>query len=220
MSIILAPWVHRYTVTDLDYLVPLIRRNITTNLPVVQKAISPTPSSTLTSPTNRRSSRHGDSSSHSVVNNIKKPSDPEQFVSVEALDWVALQRASSVSPSKASSLFRLTRADPPDLIISVDCVYNTALIPALLGTIDHYASPGRTRVLVAVELRAEDVMREFLERWLAMKDWVVWRVGERLEDDERGDTNVKKDDDGASWLGVGFAVWIGWKVCKEKESER
>ena len=220
MSIILAPWVHRYTVTDLDYLVPLIRRNITTNLPVVQKAISPASSSTFTSPTNRRSSRHSDSSSHSVVNNTKKSSDPEQFVSVEALDWVALQRTSSISPSKVSSLFRLTHADPPDLIISVDCVYNTALIPALLGTIDHYASPGRTRVLVAVELRAEDVMREFLERWLAMKDWVVWRVGERLEDDERGDTNVKKDDDGASWLGVGFAVWVGWKVCKEKESER
>ena len=92
------------------------------------------------------------------------------------------------------------------LLVIADCVYNPSLLPALLATIDHFAVPGRTSVLVAVELRAADVVREFLQLWLGLGSWEIWRVGSRCRD---VDVERGCDDDG--WLGVDFAVWIGWK---------
>ncbi|KAI5124253.1 hypothetical protein M0805_005102 [Coniferiporia weirii] len=187
LSIILAPWVRYYTATDLDYLVPLIRKNITANLPSVKHALMP--------PRHHSSIRHRPSAKHPVP--VPAPT-LESVVAVETLDWLQLQRT---APQTRSSLFRLTHADPPDVIIIADCVYNPTLLPALVATLDHFARPGHTRVVVAVELRAEDVIRGFLELWTGLGGWEIWRVGGRKYN----------DDYEPSWLGVNFAIWVGWK---------
>ncbi|OCB86398.1 hypothetical protein A7U60_g6516 [Sanghuangporus baumii] len=251
LSIVFAPWVQHYTATDLDYLVPLIRKNVTTNLPVVQQAFRdttssrkrPTPSS---SPSSSKISKRAtgfrgseDSSNTTIDINIRRNEsffDPIQ-VTVESLDWVELhchsQRASSRHGSgganttslaglgRSNTAFRLAHADPPELIVIADCVYNPALIPGLLSAVEHYAAPGRTCVLVAVELRSADVVREFLESWVGLGGWEIWRVGHAAVGSRESDGDGESDEDGDAdatdvhvndgWLGVDFAVWVGWK---------
>ncbi|KAI0046497.1 hypothetical protein FA95DRAFT_1560050 [Auriscalpium vulgare] len=89
-------------------------------------------------------------------------------------------------------------ADPADLLLVVDCIYHPALVPPLLDTISALAVPRRTAVLVVSELRAEDVVRTFLEGWLARANevWRIWSVG--------------GDGEGAL-MGARYAVWVGWR---------
>ena len=106
----------------------------------------------------------------------------------EPLDWLTLYNC---SPSTRQKLFSY---EPVDLLLVVDCIYHPSLLPALVGTIDHLATPDRTAVFVMVELRAEDVVREFLELWLAAGGggvWEVWHVNGLLEGP--------------------YAMWVGWK---------
>ncbi|KAL5492424.1 RKM5 [Sanghuangporus weigelae] len=247
LSLVFAPWVHHYTATDLDYLVPLIRKNVSTNLPVVQQAFRdtthskkyPTPSSSSSSKILKRATgfrRSEDSSNINANINIRRNEsffDPIQ-VTVEPLDWLELhrhrQRASprhgsgganstTILTGRSNTAFRLAHADPPELIVIADCVYNPALIPCLLSAMEHYATPARTCVLVAVELRSADVVREFLESWAGLGGWEIWRVGRTAvgsrgsdadrESDGGGDADVHAND---GWLGVDFAVWVGWKL--------
>ena len=116
-----------------------------------------------------------------------KSAPPRANVSAEALDWVALRNC---SPSKRQSIYLYP---PIDLLLVVDCIYHPSLLPALVDTIDHLATPERTAVLVIVELRAEDVVREFLELWLAagQSSWEIWHAEGIMEGP--------------------YAVWVGWK---------
>jgi hypothetical protein len=85
-----------------------------------------------------------------------------------------------------------------DLVLVADCIYNPSLIPALISTVNHVAamSSGEpTPVLVVVELRSEDVLREFLENWLSSGFWQVWRVG--------GEVGP---------LGMPYVAWVGWRT--------
>ena len=82
-----------------------------------------------------------------------------------------------------------------DLILAVDCIYNPSLLPALVETIDFLTTPGKTAVLVVVELRQEDVVREFLELWVAKGGWEIWRIAN-------------------GFLGSRYAVWTGWKAVQ------
>jgi predicted nicotinamide N-methyase len=91
-------------------------------------------------------------------------------VSVEELDW---ERLHASTPALRAANFSYS---PIDVILAVDCIYHPSLLPCLVDTIDFLAAPGKTAVLVVVELRAEDVVREFLERWLGTAGWEVWRV--------------------------------------------
>lgn len=159
----LAPLVRHYIATDIDALVPLIRKNVALNFP--------SPDS------HGHTGRSHDHSSPALGPNI----------TVESLDWIALHGApTSVRRSLIPSY-------PIDLLLVVDCIYHPSLLPALLSTIDYIATPGLTTVLVVVELRAEDVVREFLERWLHLDEgqsWSIWS-SEILEGP--------------------YAVWIGYK---------
>ncbi|KIM24183.1 hypothetical protein M408DRAFT_331934, partial [Serendipita vermifera MAFF 305830] len=83
-----------------------------------------------------------------------------------------------------------------DLILAVDCVYNPSLIPPLLTTIDLYTTPERSIVLVVMELRDEDVVREFLTQWGQMAGWKLWSIG---------------DKSGTSLLDPRFAIWVAFK---------
>ena len=152
----------KYTVTDIEDLIPLIRKNIALNLPG-SGALDST------------SAGHG-------------PSNAKGIIKPEPLDWLTLYNC---SPSTRQKLFSY---EPVDLLLVVDCIYHPSLLPALVGTIDHLATPDRTAVFVMVELRTEDVVREFLELWLAAGGggvWEVWHVNGLLEGP--------------------YAMWVGWK---------
>lgn len=171
LSIVLSPFVRHYTVTDIDDLVPLIRKNVTRNL-------SPSPL-------------------HPSVPRTKHVHSPPPLavnsnVTVTALDWLEIHNA---PPSLRA---RLVPDDPADVLLVVDCIYHPSLIPALLATIDYLTIPGRTTVVVVVELRAEDVIREFLQGWLDKSvdgEWEIWSVNGLL--------------DGP------YAVWVGCKNSKK-----
>ena len=120
-----------------------------------------------------------------------KSSIPGSNVRAEELDWLQFQHTPL---STRVRLFPLA-TDPLDLILAVDCIYNPSLLPALVETIDFLATPEKTAVLVIIELRQEDVVREFLELWIAKSGWEIWRVGDRF-------------------LGTRYAVWMGWKTSQ------
>ncbi|KAM5543188.1 hypothetical protein V8D89_003062 [Ganoderma adspersum] len=165
LGVVLSPFVRHYTVTDIEELVPLIRKNVARNFSVPsassRKLKSPAPGS---------------------------PQLPPPEVVVTALDWVQLHNTSvSLRP-------RLVPAEPADIVLVVDCIYHPSLLPALLTTIDYLTIPDKTAVVVVVELRAEDVIREFLQGWLeksSQGEWELWSVGDLLEGP--------------------YAVWVGWK---------
>ncbi|KDR67997.1 hypothetical protein GALMADRAFT_105366 [Galerina marginata CBS 339.88] len=110
-------------------------------------------------------------------------------ISVEELDWMAIEAA---TPSQRVKIYD-TEAQPIDLLLIVDCIYHPSLIPPFLTTVDYLTTPDRTAVLVVSELRAEDVMREFLEQWLSIPGWGVWRIPNDL-------------------LGKHYVIYLGWKV--------
>jgi protein N-lysine methyltransferase METTL21D len=89
-------------------------------------------------------------------------------ITVTALDWTfPTQRQIDI------------RDDPPDVLLVVDCIYHPTLVRPLLETMTTLAAPRHTVALVVAELRAEDVLREFLEGWI-MHGWTVWSVAEGL----------------------------------------
>jgi protein N-lysine methyltransferase METTL21D len=102
-------------------------------------------------------------------------------VTVTALDWTlpALRQVDTHGP------------DAPDVLLAVDCIYHPALIRPLLTTLTALATPQHTVAVVVVELRAEDVLREFLQEWIAL-GWCVWSVGEDL-------------------LGARWGMWVAWR---------
>ena len=120
----------------------------------------------------------------------RQPTKPGCNISVEELDWLALQAASQSFRPRL-----LPSGGAVDLILVVDCIYHPSLLPALVETIDVLAITEKTAVVVVVELRSEDVIRIFLELWLRKSTWRIWRVGGEL-------------------LKINYAMWIGWKVSK------
>ena len=130
-----------------------------------------------------------------VLNNVVEvPGSPhtndgpaKRKFSADALDWITLHNS---SPNTRRSVYSYP---PIDLLLIVDCIYHPSLLPALVDTIDYLTTPERTAVLVIVELRAEDVVREFLELWLHAGDgaWEIWHAHEIMKGP--------------------YAVWIGWK---------
>ncbi|TFY63723.1 hypothetical protein EVJ58_g3090 [Rhodofomes roseus] len=179
LGIALSPIVARYTLTDIDALIPLIQKNLAHNrsLPSLSR-----------NTVGKRRSAHGAGGS--------APKDEEHAsISIEALDWEALRHA---SPALRRSSFQYPAID---VLLVVDCIYHPSLLPALLSTIDYLTTPGVTSVLVVVELRAEDVVREFLAGWLRLESdgiWQVWSVPEVL--------------DGP------YAVWVGWKTPRRNDN--
>ncbi|KAL4258797.1 S-adenosyl-L-methionine-dependent methyltransferase superfamily protein [Pleurotus pulmonarius] len=148
LSILLSPFVKHYTATDIEALIPLIRKNISsnTNDPVHANL-----------PSSIKTAAH------------QHPS----HISTQALDWLDLHALAS--PTLRTKYISAVSPEPVDLLLIVDCIYNPSLLPALVSTIDTLAIPERTVALVIVELRAEDVIREFLTLWLALDSWVIRR---------------------------------------------
>ncbi|KAL1762706.1 putative methyltransferase-domain-containing protein [Schizophyllum commune] len=119
-------------------------------------------------------------------------------VVVDTLDWEQLHCTSVSRRRKAFP------DDAPDLILAVDCIYHPSLVGPLVSTINHFASPDKTTVVVVSELRAEDVLRGFLEAWLGSNGtrWEIWHAGDGT--------------DGPGLLGVPYVTWVGRKVSVPK----
>ncbi|KIM62495.1 hypothetical protein SCLCIDRAFT_119592 [Scleroderma citrinum Foug A] len=101
-------------------------------------------------------------------------------LSVEELDWLTL---SSLSPGLPRARYcprpvTSESNDAWDLVLVVDCIYHPSLLSPLVDTIGAVSTPGRTWVLVVVELRQEDVVREFLDLWLKhdVGNWSIARI--------------------------------------------
>ncbi|CAE7168971.1 unnamed protein product [Rhizoctonia solani] len=105
-------------------------------------------------------------------------------VSVEPLDWTW------------QILPKLTA----DLVLCVDCIYNTALVRPLVRVLGTFDAP----VLVVIELRDEDVVREFL------REWLEWRPHTGSQVPEGGGFQVWRLAD--HLLSSRFVAWLGWKV--------
>ena len=104
-------------------------------------------------------------------------STPTSNIVVQDLDWTTLQSAPPALRAKAFSF------EDIDILLVVDCVYHPSLVSPLVDTIRYLTTPGKTTVVVVVELRAEDVIREFLEAWLQSDPrWQIWSVGEHRFD--------------------------------------
>ncbi|PFH51026.1 hypothetical protein AMATHDRAFT_3417 [Amanita thiersii Skay4041] len=97
---------------------------------------------------------------------------PGSNITVHPFDWITLSTTPSHLRHKLTSFL-----DPPDLILVIDCIYHPSLLPPLVTAIHHLAIPDHTLVFILVELRAEDVIREFLRLWLATPGWRIWRMG-------------------------------------------
>jgi len=91
-------------------------------------------------------------------------------------------------------------SSPFDIVLIVDCIYHPTLLPPLLGAMDYVSTAGTTAVVVVMELRAEDVTREFLEGWLRSGEWEVWRMCV--------DAELAED--------TPYVMWVGWKTPQVK----
>ena len=195
LGLILAPLVGFYTFTDLPELCRLIEKNINLNIHLLSR---PPPART-SSPIRRKKTKSHDESKTSD----RRPAN----IAVEPLDWVALYD----TPSRLRTrLFPVP--DPPiDLILATDTIYNPALVSPFLATLNHYAADqARTVVFIVMELRDEDVTREFLHQWINLGGWRIWRTdgADTSEANIAGLSNIPATP---RLLDERFASWVAWK---------
>lgn len=124
------------------------------------------------------------------------------------------QAPSSLDEEDGSSI----RATEFNLILAVDTLYNTALVPPFVAVLDEFASPSLsesggapTLVIVVCELRDEDVLRCFLEEWLALAGWEIWRLGSVASGFDDAD-GVREEEAAGHYMDGPFVAWAGWKV--------
>ncbi|KAF8216457.1 putative methyltransferase-domain-containing protein [Mycena galopus ATCC 62051] len=119
---------------------------------------------------------------------------PGQNVAVDEINWEILH---STPLHRRAQLFPPPPA-PFDIVLVVDCIYHPNLLPPLLAAMDYVSTAGTTAVLVLMELRAEDVTRDFLEGWLTLGggEWEIWRIA---------------NDEGMLGKNQPYVMWVGWK---------
>jgi predicted nicotinamide N-methyase len=163
VALTLAPKIKKFIATDQDYVLRLLRQNISDNLPTPSK------------PANKKQS-----SKKKFSHIATEP--PVSNIEAFELDW----ELDSVSSLPAL----LGQNDPNnddqgvDVIIACDCIYNEALIEPLNNTC---AQIGRLRssqqhkptlCVVAQQLRAPDVFESWLKSFHRL--FHVWRVPDKL----------------------------------------
>ncbi|KAF2437824.1 hypothetical protein P171DRAFT_458960 [Karstenula rhodostoma CBS 690.94] len=156
VALTLAPQIHRYIATDQDYVLRLLKQNITDNSPV----------------TNTKKPKTKKKTSRSL------PLEKDSIETLE-LDW-ELNSVSSL-PIQLG----LHENAGVDLVIACDCIYNESLIEPLTNTCaqicklrSHEEQVKPTICLVAQQLRSHDVF----EAWLKCfnKYFHVWQVPDAL----------------------------------------
>jgi SAM-dependent methyltransferase len=96
-----------------------------------------------------------------------------------------------------------------DLLFAADCLYNEALLQPFVNTINRVNSK---YVVIISELRSAEVLRLFIQLWLASGTWHIYRVGGYNHSDER---LVKKESEEHpdEPLGHKHVMWVGWKAA-------
>lgn len=107
-------------------------------------------------------------------------------VDVRELDWTWSRKQLERDASDGNLV--------PDMILAVDCLFNESLVQPFVDTLDALACKV---VIVVSELRSPDVLQLFLEQWLSLNTWHIWRAG-----------NGKSEE---GILGDSRVVWVGWK---------
>lgn len=94
-----------------------------------------------------------------IARNVKQNGDPKN-VHVEEIDWMDIHAKwiKAQTTPKGAMPSRDGLGKEYDLIVAVDCIYNEALVPPFLSTLECYATPGKTVALVVCELRSADVV--------------------------------------------------------------
>lgn len=201
LAIALAPFVGRWVCTDQAECLKLIGSNLNRNGFTVGSLVDQG-----SDPSGAVDPHHVASKTSSIPAAVtSKPSPRGSHVGVEELDWFSCLPPSPTSKPNPNA--PSTPASPPlyDLIVSSDCIYNPHLVPPLRAAFAHFARPNHTVVLVVIELRAVDVIREFLELWIEEGDgrWQIRRL-----------VGNEDDAEGSGWGAGGgrFAGWIGWRT--------
>ncbi|KAG0145444.1 hypothetical protein CROQUDRAFT_671740 [Cronartium quercuum f. sp. fusiforme G11] len=127
---------------------------------------------------------------------------------IEEMDWISIEKDWLKAHSKIQSANSSKSEADYELILAIDCLYNESLILPLLRTFDHLSTPfsstgaPATLVLIVSQLRSDEVMRLFVESWIALPSWKIYRVD---EEGLRADLKLNLAD-------PRYVVWCGWKV--------
>jgi predicted nicotinamide N-methyase len=194
LGLILAPLAAFYTFTDLPELCHLIEKNINLNIDLFARS----PPARTSSPVRKKKAK-----SHDDPSSDRRPAN----IAVEPLDWVALSDTPFCSRAR---LFPVP--DPPiDLILATDTIYNPALVSPFLATLNHYAADQRrTVVFIVMDLRSEDVTREFLHQWINLGGWQIWRT----DGSDASQADIAEFADilaAVRLLDECFATWVAWR---------
>ncbi|KAI5455248.1 Ribosomal protein lysine methyltransferase [Naganishia albida] len=133
-----------------------------------------------------------------IARNVKQNGDPKN-VHVEEIDWMDIHAKwiKAQTTPKGAMPSRDGLGKEYDLIVAVDCIYNEALVPPFLSTLECYATPGKTVALVVCELRSADVITVFLEEWISRGGWTIYRLSDMALGAE---------------LKYNFVAWVAWKT--------
>lgn len=215
LSCLLAAHFRRWTCSDIGSMLPLLRKNVKRN-----------ESSAPTAPTSLH--RSG-----AVKQGDKKKDEEEGKTEIIELDWTW--------PSKhlkkilgASGREEEDQIPRYDVVLAVDCLFNESLVQPFVKVLNCVDAG---IVVIVSELRSPEVLRYFLEHWLAsageqgidgQSGWEVWRACKSDAGDdatpEAGLSGPLPDRDGVArlssqeqaradkpLLGRKYVVWVGWR---------
>lgn len=172
ISLALANKVRRYVSTDQQYLLKYVRENVGENYEVF--------AARGVGNARKKSPRTGGNGDGDAMGNIL----------IRPLDW---------ETSSVATLYNDLGVEHLDLLISCDCIYNEALVEALVTTMRDICklAPDKAKptiCVVAQQLRAPDVLETWLKSFC--KYFHVWRIP-----DEELDEGLKE--------GSGYVLHIG-----------
>jgi len=162
IGLVVAPRVKAYVVTDQDYVMKLLKLNISENQP------------------DTTSSSKGRKSSAKSKNSAPAPLKASNIIA-QPLDWETDEVTPSLTGSASSQSF--------DVVVACDCIYNDALINPLVQTcvdvcklraLDTEKSEPSVCV-VAQQLRSNEVFEGWLKAF--HESFRVWRVPDELLSD-------------------------------------
>lgn len=162
IGLVVAPRVKAYVVTDQDYVMKLLKLNISENQP------------------DTTSSSKGRKSSAKSKNSAPAPLKASNIIA-QPLDWETDEVTPSLTGSASSQSF--------DVVVACDCIYNDALINPLVQTcvdvcklraLDTEKSEP-TVCVVAQQLRSNEVFEGWLKAF--HESFRVWRVPDELLSD-------------------------------------